>query len=158
MKIIFKLGYTEEDQLPRKSQYRTKQMIQLLEYLKSIPGEHLDKRCYRELSGGSSKEFYFQYPFVWYALIVGILAIGQLLRQQVFLERLQRCDHMKKYIRLMAGICLMIFIFTGCGNHTISKKTSKKEIDYDLVKMKYMQQFIRLMGIIINIADQPMQL
>ena len=29
----------------------------------------------------------------------------------------------------------MIFIFTGCGNHTISKKTSKKEIDYDLVKM-----------------------
>ena len=35
----------------------------------------------------------------------------------------------------MAGICLMIFIFTGCGNHTISKKTSKKEIDYDLVKM-----------------------
>ena len=32
MKIIFKLGYTEEDQLPRKSQYRTKQMIQLLEY------------------------------------------------------------------------------------------------------------------------------
>ena len=76
MKIIFKLGYTGEDQLPRKSQYRTKQMIQLLEYLKSIPGEHLDKRCYRELSGGSSKEFYFQYPFVWYALIVGILAIG----------------------------------------------------------------------------------
>jgi hypothetical protein len=60
---------------------------------------------------------------------------------------------MKKYIRLMAGICLMIFIFTGCGNHTTSKKTSKKEIDYDLVKMKYMQQFIRLMGIIINIAD-----
>ena len=53
----------------------------------------------------------------------------------------------------MVGICLMIFIFTGCGNHTISKKTSKKEIDYDLVKMKYMQQFIRLMGIIINIAD-----
>ena len=47
----------------------------------------------------------------------------------------------------------MIFIFTGCGNHTTSKKTSKKEIDYDLVKMKYMQQFIRLMGIIINIAD-----
>ena len=50
----------------------------------------------------------------------------------------------------------MIVIFTGCGNHTISKKTSKKEIDYDLVKMdkmKYMQQFIRLMGIIINIAD-----
>ena len=41
----------------------------------------------------------------------------------------------KKYIRLMAGIFLMIFIFTGCGNHTISKKTSKKEIDYDLVKM-----------------------
>ena len=79
MKIIFKLGYTEEDQLPRKSQYRTKQMIQLLEYLKSIPGEHLDKRCYRELSGGSSKEFYFQYPFVWYALIVGTLAIGYLL-------------------------------------------------------------------------------
>lgn len=29
----------------------------------------------------------------------------------------------------------MIFIFTGCGNHTTSKKTSKKEIDYDLVKM-----------------------
>ena len=58
----------------------------------------------------------------------------------------------KKYIRLMAGIFLMIFIFTGCGNHTTSKKTSKKEIDYDLVKMKYMQQFIRLMGII-NIAD-----
>lgn len=41
----------------------------------------------------------------------------------------------KKYIRLMAGIFLMIFIFTGCGNHTTSKKTSKKEIDYDLVKM-----------------------
>lgn len=41
----------------------------------------------------------------------------------------------KKYIRLMAGIFLMIVIFTGCGNHTISKKTSKKEIDYDLVKM-----------------------
>ena len=55
MKIIFKLGYTEEDQLPRKSQYRTKQMIQLLEYLKSIPGEHLDKRCYRELSGGQQQ-------------------------------------------------------------------------------------------------------
>lgn len=29
----------------------------------------------------------------------------------------------------------MIFIFTGYGNYTISKKTSKKEIDYDLVKM-----------------------
>ena len=29
----------------------------------------------------------------------------------------------KKYIRLMAGIFLMIVIFTGCGNH------------YDLVKM-----------------------
>lgn len=28
---------------------------------------------------GSSKEFYFQYPFVWYALIVGTLAIGYLL-------------------------------------------------------------------------------
>ena len=55
MKIIFKLGYTEEDQLTRKSQYRTKQMIQLLEYLKSIPGEHLDKRCYRELSGGQQQ-------------------------------------------------------------------------------------------------------
>ena len=55
MKIIFKLGYTKEDQLPRKSQYRTKQMIQLLEYLKSIPGEHLDKRCYRELSGGQQQ-------------------------------------------------------------------------------------------------------
>ena len=78
MKIIFKLGYTEEDQLPRKSQYRTKQMIQLLEYLKSIPGEHLDKRCYRELSGGQQQRV-FQYPFVWYALIVGTLAIGYLL-------------------------------------------------------------------------------
>ena len=42
---------------------------------------------------------------------------------------------MKKYIRFMAGICLMIFIFTGCGNYTTSKKTSKKKIDYDLVKM-----------------------
>ena len=41
--------------MPRKSQYRTKQMIQLLEYLKSIPGEHLDKRCYRELSGGQQQ-------------------------------------------------------------------------------------------------------
>lgn len=59
MKIIFKLGYTEEDQLPRKSQYRTKQMIQLLEYLKSIPGEHLDKRCYRELSGGQQQRVLF---------------------------------------------------------------------------------------------------
>lgn len=29
----------------------------------------------------------------------------------------------------------MIFIFTECGNHTTSKKTSKKEIDYNLVKM-----------------------
>ena len=55
MKIIFKLGYTKEDQLPRKSQYRTKQMIQLLEYLKSIPGEHLDKRCYRKLYGGQQQ-------------------------------------------------------------------------------------------------------
>ena len=59
MKIIFKLGYTEEDQLPRKSQYRTKQMIQLLEYLKSIPGEHLDKRCYRELFGGQQQRVLF---------------------------------------------------------------------------------------------------
>lgn len=84
----------------------------------------------------SKLQFYFQYAFVWYVLIVGILAIGQLLRQQVFLERLQRGDYMKKYIRLMAGICLMIFIFTGCGNHTTSKKTSKKEIDYDMVKMR----------------------
>lgn len=41
MKTVFKLEYTEEDQLPRKSQYRTKQMMQLLEYLKSIPGEHV---------------------------------------------------------------------------------------------------------------------
>ena len=55
MKIIFKVGYTKEDQLPRKSQYRTKQMIQLLEYLKSIPGEHLDKRCYRKLYGGQQQ-------------------------------------------------------------------------------------------------------
>lgn len=38
-------------------------------------------------------------------------------------------------MRIIAGICLMIFIFTGCGNHTTSKKASKKEIDYDLVKM-----------------------
>lgn len=30
-------------------------MIQLLEYLKSIPGEHLDKRCYRKLSGGQQQ-------------------------------------------------------------------------------------------------------
>lgn len=76
MKIIFKLGYTEEDQLPRKSQYRTKQMIQLLEYLKSIQENIWIKDATENYLVGSSKEFYFQYPFVWYALIVGTLAIG----------------------------------------------------------------------------------
>lgn len=79
MKIIFKLGYTKEDQLPRKSQYRTKQMIQLLEYLKAFQENIWIKDATENYLVGSSKEFYFQYPFVWYALIVGTLAIGYLL-------------------------------------------------------------------------------
>lgn len=172
MKIIFKLGYTEEDQLPRKSQYRTKQMIQLLEYLKSIPGEHLDKRCYRELSGGQQQRVLFpisvcmvcidrrntcywisfdEYIFdrteslwrcmqyiIWINIHPYVNTRGSFIMCGSFNHG---CDIIhpavfgKKYIRLMAGIFLMIVIFTGCGNHTISKKTSKKEIDYDLVKM-----------------------
>ena len=39
---------------------------------------HLARKCYRELSGGQQEvskmieklAFYFQYPFVWYALVV----------------------------------------------------------------------------------------
>ncbi len=35
----------------------------------------------------------------------------------------------KKYIRLMAGIFLMIFIFTGCGNSTEAKDSGKAQTE-----------------------------